>query len=262
MRELRPGVRAGVAGAASRARRAASAASSAAACSPRASRMSTSRTSRRRTGRVGRILALEAEARAVLGQAQVAAAERDRREQPARRRVPLAAFEQALGLLEPALADAQVGEPDQRGRAVGAVAPLERPDRGEQLLLGFGPAADRDQDPAVVRPAGRRREVGPRDGAAGRGEPLLGAPDVGRALAGAEQPAVDLADRADAGHLPARDGGHRLVEQRHPLRDAAGGHVRLAQQRLGAELEVPVPEPPGDRERRQRQALALRRHRR
>ena len=105
--------------------------------------------------------------------------------------------------------------------------------------------------------AGGRDEVAPRDEAPRDREPLLGAPDVERVLAGAQHPAVDLADRGDGAHLAARRGGHRLVEQRHPLGDPPGGDMGLSQQRDRAELEVAVPEPPGDRERRHRLLGAL-----
>jgi hypothetical protein len=86
---------------------------------------------------------------------------------------------------------------------------------------------------------------------------LLGAPYVGGVLASAQQSAVDLSHRGDVGDLAARGRGHRLVEQRHALGDPPGGHVRLAQQRLGTELEVRIPEPPGHRKCRQREPLAL-----
>ena len=56
----------------------------------------------------------------------------------------------------------RVRQPHERGDALGAVAALERAERGEQLLLGLRPAPDRDQDAAVVAPAGRRHEVASR----------------------------------------------------------------------------------------------------
>jgi hypothetical protein len=80
-----------------------------------------------------------------------------------------------------------------------------------------------------VLPARRRDEVGPDHRAPGQRQPLLRARHVGGALAGTEQAAEDLADRTDGFHLAARNGGHRLVEQRHPLGDAARAHVGIAQ---------------------------------
>ncbi len=171
--------------------------------------------------------------------------------------MPVDAFQQTLGLLESSLPNAQLREPKQREELGRPVPRLERADRGEQLALRLLPAAERDQDPAVVRPAGRRHEVAPRLEASRGLEPLLGASDVGRPFTGAQQPAVDLADGADTADLSCEDGGHRLVEQRHPLGDAPRSDVRVAEQRHGIELEVPVAVPPGDRDRRGRELLAL-----
>jgi hypothetical protein len=97
-----------------------------------------------------------------------------------------------------------------------------------------------------VQAAGRRHELPPGDEAPRRGYPLLGSPDVRRTLAGTEQATVDLADRLHAGDLAARDGGHRLVDQRHPLGHAAGDDVGMAEQRLRAELEVAASKSPRD----------------
>jgi hypothetical protein len=108
-----------------------------------------------------------------------------------------------------------------------------------------------------VQAAGRRHEVAPGDVVGGCGHPLLRACDIGRTLACAEQPAVDLAHGRDAGDLPTRDRGHRLVEQRHPLGNAPGVHVRVAQQGERAELQVCVAEAPRDRERFLREPLAF-----
>jgi hypothetical protein len=210
-------------------------------------------------GRIGLLPALEAEARTLLGQREVSSCERDRREHPPRRRVPFVLLQQALGFLQTPLPNAEVRQPDQWRYAFRAIAARERSGRREQLLLRLRPTADRDQDPAVVEAAGRRHEVDPGDRATGGHQPLLGAPDVGGLLAGAQQPAVDLTDRGDAGDLAASDRGHRLVEQQHALGDPSGGHVRLAEQGRGAELEVRIPEAPCDRERGHGEPLAFRR---
>ena len=131
--------------------------------------------------------------------------------------MPLEALQQALGLLEASLAHAQVREPDQREDALAAIAALERPHRGEQLLLRLGPAADRDQDPAVVSPAGRRHEVAstPRDRstAAIHSSARLTSTRVRRrSTAGSRSRRPRRADDLARG-----DRGHRLVEQPHPL---------------------------------------------
>ena len=207
--------------------------------------------------RIGRRRALEAQAAEVPCQSEVAARQRDPRQRALGARVPVDAFEQTFGLLESSLPNAQVREPKQREELGRPVARLEDPDRGQQLALRLFPAAERDQNPAVVRPAGRRHEVAPRFEASRGGEPLLGTSDVGRPFAGAQQPAVDLAGRADTDDLSRGDRGHRLVEQPHPFGDAPRGDVRLAEQRHRIELEVPIAVAPGDRDRCRRELLAL-----
>ena len=151
--------------------------------------------------RIGRGSALEAQPAEIPCQSKVAACQRDLRERPPGARVPVEAFEQPFGLLEASLPNAQVREPEQNEELGRPVARLERPDRGEQLALRFVPAAERDENAAVVRPAGRRHEVAPRLEASGDAEPLLGTSHVGRPFAGAQQPAVDLAGGADTDDL-------------------------------------------------------------
>jgi hypothetical protein len=108
-----------------------------------------------------------------------------------------------------------------------------------------------------VGPAGRRHEVAPGLEARGGLEPLLGASDVGRSLAGAQQPAVDLAGGDDTDHLACGDHGHRLVEQRHSFDHPPGRDVRVAEQGHGIELEVLVAVAPRDLDCRCRELLAL-----
>ena len=172
--------------------------------------------------------------------------------------MPVEAFEQTFGLLESSLPNAQVREPQQREELGRPVARLEGPDRRQQLALRLFPAAECDQNPAVVRPAGRRHEVAPRLEASRGAEPLLGPSHVGRPFAGAQQPAVDLAGGTDTDDLSRGDRGHRLVDQPHPFGDTPRGDVRLAEQRHRIELEVPIAIAPGDRDRRRREPLALR----
>ena len=158
----------------------------------------------RRAIRIGRRRALKAQAAEVPCQSEVAACQRDPREQPLGARVPVEAFEQTFGLLESPLPNAQVREPKQREELGRPVARLEGPDRGQQLALRLFPAAECDQNPAVVRAARRRHEVAPGLETSRRGQPLLGASDVGRPFAGAQQPAVDLAGGADTRRPPPR----------------------------------------------------------
>jgi hypothetical protein len=199
---------------------------------------------------IRRVLALETQVHEVLRQRHIASRQRDRRPRSPGPRMPLVALEQTLGHLELALPHAQLCEPHQREDALRAVAALEHADRGEQLLLRFGPAPDRGEDRAVVRSTGGRDEVLPGDELTHHRHPLLGAAGVGGVLAGAQQPAVDLADGTVAHDLARGYGGHRPVEQRHPLSHAPGGDVDVAEQGERVELEVGVTEPPGDRERR------------
>ena len=101
-------------------------------------------------------------------------------------------------------------------------------------------------------------EAAGKDQTARSGHPLLRSPHITGVLAGAEQPAVDVADRADRHHLASRDGCHRLVDERHPLGDSPGDHVSLSQQGERVELEVRVAEPSRNRERRGREPYSLR----
>jgi hypothetical protein len=108
-----------------------------------------------------------------------------------------------------------------------------------------------------VQPARRRYEIAPRDEPLRSRDPLLRTPKIRCALAGAQQPTIDLADRDGPDHLAAGDGRHRLIDQRHPFGDSARDHVRVTQQRLRAELQVAVAELPSDREGHHRVSLAL-----
>jgi hypothetical protein len=137
------------------------------------------------------------------------------------------------------------------------VAPIKTGDRAEQFLLGARPLSQRDQDAAVVRATGGTHEQGPGDVVVDPRHPLLGTPQIDRVLAGAQQPAVDLADRPVPDDLATGDGRHRLVEHSHALLHATGRDVRLAEQGERIELEVRVAEPPGDAQRRRGDLLAL-----
>ena len=113
----------------------------------------------------------------------------------------LVALGHAARLLEAALPDSKIRELAQRPSAHPAVAALEGAQRNQQLFLRFAPAADRDQDASVVCATDRRDEVAPGAEAARHRHPLLGAGHVQRGLAGAQQPAVDVADGNHADDL-------------------------------------------------------------
>src|SRR5215213_9179146 len=172
---------------------------------------------------IGYGLAAEAKAGEVLRQRDLAACERDRGQRPPGNGVRLVALEQAARLIEPALPNPKVRELDQRRSPHQAVAPLERADRPDELLLRLVPTPDRDQDPAVMTPTDGRHEVAPRLEAPGYAHPLLGARDIERDLAGAQQPAVDVTHWDDADDLAGRDCGHRLVDELHALRHTPRG---------------------------------------
>ena len=197
---------------------------------------------------IGRDLSVEAEADEILRQRDLAPPQRDRGQRPPGNGMRLVALEQAPRLIEPSLPDAQVPELDQRRPAHRAIAALEGVECGEEFPLRLVPAPDRDEDPPVVGTADRRHEFAPRPEASGNRHPLLGARDVERDLAGAHQPAADVADRDDADHLARRDRGHRLVDQPHALGHTPGGDVGLAEQCEGVVLEIDVAEPPPDLE--------------
>ena len=76
-----------------------------------------------------------------------------------RRSCPLEPVEQLLGLLEAALADAQVGQPDERTLAQArAVAEPPQPHGFGERRVGLGPATGRGEHAAVVGAAERRDE--------------------------------------------------------------------------------------------------------
>ena len=163
--------------------------SSAAARPPRASRTSTSKASTgAQSGSDGGARSRHKRPR-VAGQSEIAASQRDPRERPLGARVPVKAIQQTFGPLVPSLTNAEVREPKQCEELGRREARLEGPNRGEQLVLRLFLATERDENPAIVRPAGRRHEVAPRLEASRGGEPLLGASDVGRPFTRAQHPA-------------------------------------------------------------------------
>jgi hypothetical protein len=168
-------------------------------------------------------------------------------------RVVLEAPEQLLGLVEPPLQDAELGEPRSR---VDAARPLPRLDQVAQgtlqLRLGLVDPPARDVDARAARAAEREQgQVVVR-----AGEPLhhlgppLGPLAVAGELARLEERAAHVGERLQRHLLPTGDRRHRLVETRHPLLDAA--RRDLGETDLGerVELEVGVPGLGRRRERR------------
>jgi len=145
--------------------------------------------------------------------------------------VVLEALEQAGSGVDPPLREAQLGEP---GECLGVHDRLGRPrdlDRELELELGLVPAAEREQDRAVVG-AAERIQVGVAVAAVeavGGPDPLGGALELGGQAAGGDGLAARVHGRVGA-PLAAQRGGHRLVEQ-----GGARGHVAEPDQ-LGAEL--------------------------
>src|SRR5215211_2119359 len=100
-----------------------------------------------------------------------------------------------------------------------------------------------------MTPTDGRHEVAPRLEAPGYAHPLLGARDIERDLAGAQQPAVDVTHWDDADDLAGRDRCHRLVDELHALRHTPGGYECLTTQGERVIFEIDVAEPPPDGER-------------
>ena len=155
-------------------------------------------------------------------------------------RAAIDAGQQLLGLLEPALPQPELGQPDERGLALAL-----RTDRPEangvgEGGVGLGPPPGRGEEAAVVGPA-ERRDV--RDLAAGGdrladADPLVRPPDVVGVLARREQLAEHLGEDEEVVDLAAGDAGERLVEVHHALVDAVVVHEGGAEVGEGVELEV------------------------
>ena len=153
--------------------------------------------------------------------------------------------EQLLGVLEPALADAQVGQPDERAAAQHRSATEgPQPDGFGQRRVGFRPAAGGGQDAAVMRAAEGRdgRKPTPFGDRLTDPDPLVGAGDVVGVLAGREELAEDLLEDQEIVDLAARHGGERLVEERHALLRTVGVDEACPEVGERHELQVGVGE--------------------
>ena len=83
------------------------------------------------------------------------------------------------------------------------------------------------------------------------GAPLLRTLAVSGALAGEHQRAADVRERLERGGLTARRRSHRLVEPSEAAVGLSQRHLREAELRQRAELEIQVAGDEGDVERRE-----------
>jgi hypothetical protein len=161
-------------------------------------------------------------------------------------RVPVEPLQQQGGLLQAALADAQVGQADHGRGAPLRHPPVEVAGGLEELALGLVPAPGRGEDAAVVGTAEGGHGVPAPQQVGGRAHPLVGSGDVVDQLAGPEEPAHDRVLGRHLAQLAGADGGQGLVEQDQALLDPVGHEVHAAEVRQGLELDVGVAEPAPD----------------
>jgi hypothetical protein len=127
------------------------------------------------------------------------------------------ALQQPGGLLQAALPDAQLPQPDD-----GGVPPLRHPavevaGGRQQLGLGLVPASGRGEDAAVVGAAEGGHDVPSLHEVGGRAHPLVGAGDVGDQLARPEEPAEDRLHRGELLQLAGADRRQALVQEGEAL---------------------------------------------
>ena len=173
----------------------------------------------------------------------------------------LVAEEQGLGLVEPALPDAQHGQRPTGARLVQHHRPVIVLYCLRQHRLGLAPPADVGEHRAV-----RGVAVGREDHRIVRGEralflerahPRLGTADVTGPLAGAHQAARHLRERGRVAQRAADPQRHRLVDPAHSLAEQPLGDKGDAAVAEGTCLEIRVAEPPGDVQCLQRACLQL-----
>ena len=159
-------------------------------------RVDEQREQRRRRG-VQRVDLSERALERVTCERRPAAGEVQRRERARGRDARVEADEQLLGLFEAALANPQVGEPHERAAAQGPVPQAPEAHSIGQRGVGLRPASRRGEDRSVVRAAerGDRREPAALGDRLADADPLVGAADVVRVLAGAEELAEHLLRR-------------------------------------------------------------------
>ena len=155
-------------------------------------------------------------------------------------RAAIDAGQQLLGLLEPALSQPELGQPDECRFALALGADRPEANGVGEGGVGFGPAPGRGEQTAVVGSA-ERRHVG--DLAAGGDrladpDPLVGPADVVGVLARREQLAEHLGEDEEVVDLASGDAGEGLVEVDHALIDAVVVHEGGAEVGEGVELEV------------------------
>ena len=179
-------------------------------------------------------------------------------------RAAIDAGQQLLGVLEPALSQPELGQPDERGLALALGADRPESNGVGERGVGLGPPPGRGEETAVVG-AAERRHVG--DLAAGRDrladpDPLVGPSDVVGVLAGREQLAEHLGEDEEVVDLATGDAGERLVEVHHALVDAVVVHEGGAEVGESVELEVAGAVAAGQRRRRRGSAAPAPRPRR
>ena len=150
------------------------------------------------------------------------------------------ALVQRARLLGAALPGAQLGEPREPARGLAGPGRLEVADRGDQLALGADPVAARGQHAAVgaAADADQLARAPALGDVAHDHAPLRRAREVADAVAGGDQIAERPALREREAQLLRGRDRRRLVEQPHPLRDAAADHLGDPVEREADGLEI------------------------
>ena len=182
---------------------------------------------------------------------RVAAVEGDLGEAELRGGMPRDPLAQLRGLVEAALAPAQLGQAndaleDQCRRAL-----REGTRGGLQLGLGFGPPAAPDQHRRVVgaAEAEQLRHAPLLGEALHRLAPLRGPLGVVDALAGVDHVAADGSGEMQPGQLARHRGGRRLVELAHAFADLSGRDPRETGERERQHLQIHDADAPADLQR-------------
>ena len=193
------------------------------------------------------------------GQRGLAPGQVQRGQRADRVRVLVEAAQQLGRVLQPALPEPQVGQPDDRGLPAGGHAAVELPGRGQQLGLCLVPAAGGGEDAAVVGPAERGDDRAALHPAGDGPHPLVRPGDVVDQLAGPEEAAEHRVDGGKVAHLAGAGRGHRLVEVHQALLDPVGEDHQPAEVAERLELDVRVAAAPAGRDRLAQQGFPGRR---